>query len=79
MVISKTIGVLAAVGLPFLIWMTFLAWRDGKISLSDEANKITDHFTREQNRIKYWSHMTFYFILILGFAALVALAFLPKN
>jgi hypothetical protein len=77
--VDRTLGVLAIIGLPCMAWVTFRSWRDGEIFLIDEANRITEHCTRDRNPVAYWSLMALYCAIILGFATIAVLFFLSKN
>jgi hypothetical protein len=68
-------GFLAALVLPYLVWVNASILWKGEIHLSDESGKVTSQHTRVDDPVMYWLLATYNLALTAGCAVFVAWVF----
>lgn len=64
-------ALLAALCLPYLVWVNLRAWRNNELFLDDDIGKITAHYTKANHPIQYWAVLLFNVGLILVFVGVI--------
>jgi hypothetical protein len=73
----KMAAVCAGISLPFLLWNTFRCWQKKEVFLTDDDGKITAHYTRDHEPIRFWLVLGFNVALTVGAMMSVLWEILP--
>ncbi len=66
---------MAAIILPYLIWVNARILWKGEIFLTDDAGKISSHYSRQTDPVLYWLLAAFNLAVLAGSTTLAIWAF----